>query len=644
MSKRRNKINQGQYWSDFVGGLGAVDDASMNRLNSFHCQVAKLSERVVKQIIDFAQESYLYDTRFSQELWNQPKPVDSIVDDFAVEAQNFANSLALSAAFSAASVAFVLYDLRRDNTTNVAQIFGAIIGALNIILSFGTMTNVGRYKIRNEEARILFFDHRFLGVKKAAFRVLDKNTRKKVGAHDNPFLVDLEAKKQKFVKDVYYYNMCDSEEFLEDYRDLREQINQPDAVVHFQKLLSTYYIAEVYQVNSYLQEDLVKLYKACEEILDMLSDESNKARESNQTFHFFDRINDFGPRLERSLQRGHIYWGFLKQRQFRDWDICIVIRYFWSLLCFSSRHCQVPLSSVENETYGIIKEAKAIYDIRQGSNLKREIRDLEYLYWATRESDIASMIFVSASLVFIVSWIFTISRLVTRLGGPSTVTDVGFWASLASAIGAILAAFHFVRKSMILVGLWWTLGGKIRAAGPDKEARRALGRVKGVTFIQLLLTLARLGAALGSAVALPWSVAQNAFPDKITTDESIPLWIALGAFCAAVGATVFFFLVEYIVRYNLPPKLGEFVCEAFREELETTYKVLSLPENSIDTKQAQARKAWEYVARDFLHRYRFDTVFAADRFGSILQYIQGGLKKRKTKRSKKKKQEASSNA
>lgn len=636
MGKKRDKIGHERYWSEYLEGLGAIDEASMRRLKDFHCEVAKSTENVVVQLIDFAKEEYLYNKRFSQELWNQPKPVDSIVDDFAVDAQVFANSLALSAAFSAASVAFVLYDVRRDNSTNVSEIWGAVIAIINIFLSFGTMTNIGRYKIRNEEARILFFDNLFLGVKKAAFRSLDSFTRKKVTSKDNPFLADLEEQKQRFLDSVRYYNLEDPEEFCEDYRELREQINLPKAIKHFQKLLSTYYIAEVYQVNSYAQEDLVGVYKACEAMHEMLTDDINKSRESALSSHLFERIIDFAPRLERSLQRGHIYWGFLKQRSLFHWDICIVFRYFWSFFCCSSARFSIPLSSIENETYGIIREARAVYDIRRETNLKREIRDLEYLYWATRESDIASMIFVSSALAFIVSWIFSISRLVTWLGGPSTLTEVGFWASLASAIGAILAAFHFVRKSMILMGLWCTLGGKVRAA-TDRQARGALGRIKGVTFIQLLLTLARLAAALGSAVALPWTVAQNAFPDQIGTDESIPLWIALGAFGAAVGATIFFFLVEYVIRYNLPPTLGEFVCEAFREEIESIYKVLSIPENDIDTKQAQERTTWEYVAREFLHKHRFDTVFAADRFGIILQYIQGGMKRKWTKRSKTKK-------
>jgi hypothetical protein len=88
---------------------------------------------------------------------------------------------------------------------------------------------------------------------------------------------------------------------------------------------------------------------------------------------------------------------------------------------------------------------------------------------------------------------------------------------------------------------------------------------------------------------------------------------------------VFFFIVEFVVRYNLSPKLGEFVCESFRDEIEAMFRVLSLPINDIDTKQVQERETWEYMAREFLHRYRFDTVFAADRFGSILQYIQAGM-------------------
>ena len=79
------------YWSEFLRGLGAIDDESLKRLKTYHCQIATHLEKLVRQIVDWARQNHLYNLRVSQELWNQPKPVDSIVDDFAVEAQNFAN-------------------------------------------------------------------------------------------------------------------------------------------------------------------------------------------------------------------------------------------------------------------------------------------------------------------------------------------------------------------------------------------------------------------------------------------------------------------------------------------------------------------------------------------------------------------------
>jgi len=108
-------------------------------------------------------------------------------------------------------------------------------------------------------------------------------------------------------------------------------------------------------------------------------------------------------------------------------------------------------------------------------------------------------------------------------------------------------------------------------------------------------------------------------------NRDIPYWTALGAVSGAIGATTFFFIIEYVVRYNLDPNLGPYICESFRDEIEVMFKILSLPINDIDAKQVQDRETWEYVAREFLHKYRFDTVFAADRFGAIFQYIQSGM-------------------
>jgi macrodomain Ter protein organizer (MatP/YcbG family) len=628
LASRRADLDHEKYWTDFLSEMDGIDDTARLWLQKFHGEAAKRVEQTINSIVEFATTAYLYNERVPSEVYNQPKPVDSIVDDFAVEAQNLANSLVMSAAFSAGALAFVLYDLRQEGNARLGDIWAGIIAGLNILLSFGTMTNVSRYKIRNEEARIMFFDKKFLGVKKAVFSSMDMKTQDTVPEDFNPFLVDLEEKVENFVYNVKYYGMDEPHEFNEDYGDLKANINNPLSIRVFQGKLAGHFIADAYHVNSYLQENLVDVYKVCESMHTLLTHEIDKGKGSETTRHLFNRLTYFAPNLEYSLQRGHVYWGFLKQRKFLHWDICVCLRYFYSLFCCAFSGGRTPLAPIQTETLGILRETRKLSNTHDNKVLGREIRDLEALYWATRESDVASLIFVSAFLVHVVSWIFSIARIITLVGGPSGVTDVAFWATLASAMGAILAAFHFQRKFFILFGLWCSLFGKSRQ-GKDFDDRRAIGKVRGVTFIQLILTFLRLLAAIGAGVAMAWSVASNGYQDKIGFDESLPFWIALGAVCAAVGSTIFFFLVEYMIRYSLSPKLGEFVCEAFREEIEGIYETMSVPVNDIDPKEVQERETWEYVAREFLHKYRFDTVFAADRFGSILQYIQSGMESRR---------------
>jgi hypothetical protein len=339
----------------------------------------------------------------------------------------------------------------------------------------------------------------------------------------------------------------------------------------------------------------------------------------SETLCLFNRLLAFQPKLERSLQRGPTRFGFVKQRKLSQWDIIAVLKYFWSLICCSSRRFRSLAAPIATETLGIVKATRHVAQRDDRVILNREIRDLDVLYWATRESDIGSLIFMSSFLVLVASIYFIIAR----ASGIDLLLDIAFWAVTASGIGAALAVFHFWRKLLILVRLMWTLSRKARSAR-EADERENIRLVRGVTFTQVLLTLTRLLFTGAAAVALPWSIVEQGFGDKISIDSSLSFWIALGAVSGAVGSTFFFFLVEFVVRYNLSPRLGEFVCESFRDELEELSAQMAVPMNDIDTKQVQERETWEYVAREFLHRYRFDTVFAADRFGSILQYIQSG--------------------
>jgi hypothetical protein len=575
-------------------------------------------EQIVSQVIDSGKKAYVYNERVSSELYNQPKPVDSIVDDFAVEAQNFANALTMSAAFASGVLAFRLVG---DGAADLAS---SLLAVVNIVIAFGTMTNAARYKIRNEEARVMFADEKLLCVKKSVFDVMDRESQGNVPLEQNPFVTDIESQVNLFLATVDYYNGPEPKEFKRAYLRLKNNFNDPLVTREFQHLLTTKFIVDTYHVNSYLQEYLVNIYAALDEMYAMLTIESN-IEDGKPAERLFRRLVTFEPRLERTLQRGATRFGFVKQRKFSQWDIVVVFKFLWSLLsCASSNRSTwgVPIST---ETLGIVRQTKRLASKK---SLHRETRDLETLYWATRESDIGSLIFVSAFLVFVASLVFSIARAFEI----QVLEEWAFWGVATAALVAMLATLHLWRKLWILLRLLVTLFSKmVKLNSP--ENRTNILKVTAITATQVLLTVMRLLSAGAASVALPWSVAGNGYGDRISSDEFLAFWIALGAVGMAVASTVFFFVVEFVVRYNLSPRLGEFVCETFRDEIEDLYCVMAPRRwNKVDTKQVQERETWEYVAREFLHKYRFDAVFAADRFGSILQYLQSACEKHRSVR------------
>ncbi len=613
MAKSRDGGDYEMFWETFLDGL-ELDDETKNNLTDPHVVIAKLLEQTVNQVIEYATRAYLNNERISSEWVNQPKSVDSVIDDFAVEAQNFANSLVMNASFSSGALAFRLIN------SLTGRVFSGLIAALNIFLSFGTMSNVARYKIRNEENRIIFLDEKLLPVKKGIFSVMDRQTRETYGRETNPFVVALDRQVDTFLKNVKYYDYPEPTEFTEAYAKLISNVNNPDEVRAFMEQLTAKFIPDIYHVNSYVQEYLVKIYKTLDDMLYLLTQNIDRRSDNEQAKHLFDRVQAFTPRLEFSLQRGAVKWGFLKTRKPWHWDVPIVFRFFYSAFCCARPQGRTPLAPIETETLGIIKEMRKVSAVHQSQVLRREIRDFDQLYWATRESDVASMIFVSAFFIFVASVLFTISRIFDIV----ILKNVAYWASLASAIAALIAIWHFLRKLSILGHLWFVLSHKIRTA-PSTDDREALRKVRTAGTTQIVLTLMRGFVAAGACVALSWSIAENGYQKRLDVPRYTAFWTALGTVGLGLCTTLMFFFFEYTQRYALPPKLGEYVCEAFRDEIEAMYKVLSVPLNEVDAKQVQERTTWEYTAREFLHKYRFDTIVAADRFGAILQYIQSGM-------------------
>lgn len=267
-----------------------------------------------------------------------------------------------------------------------------------------------------------------------------------------------------------------------------------------------------------------------------------------------------------------------------------------------------------------------VKSLQKNTNLlRRERRDLATLYWATRESGMASWIFLAGFSTLFVSVVFSIARFFDI----QFLLDISFYGMAATTLGAILATVHLLKKCMILTFLWYSLGKKMGNAASASATvvssvhKRKIRQVRKVTLLQIILTLTRLCATTAAMVALPLAIAQKGY--GVVWNRDLPLWLAMGAVVAAIFATILFFFVEYGVRYKITPKLGPFICELFRTEIEAIYKAMETPDNSIDPVDEMEAERWDYTAREFLSIWRFDTVFAADRFGQILLYIQGGM-------------------
>jgi hypothetical protein len=264
----------------------------------------------------------------------------------------------------------------------------------------------------------------------------------------------------------------------------------------------------------------------------------------------------------------------------------------------------------------------------QSPKLKREVLEMEQLYYASTESLVSSVIISAAFLSFFTGIVFTIANIGNAIQSHvwnRVLLIAGSYSfGIISPLSAILAVYYLCRKFMHLTRCKSALNRKLGLTS-DTDARGHLSHIIGVTLTQQIVTVFRTLASACAAVSLPWALASRLG----ATPRFLPLVIAIAAVGLQVISIIMRFLVEYTVLYNLDAKLGEYVCTAFDEELQTLHKDFSVPQSEIEPDQVHSRTAWEYVARSFLHEYRFDIVFAPNRFSSVLQFIQSGASIRK---------------
>lgn len=358
----------------------------------------------------------------------------------------------------------------------------------------------------------------------------------------------------------------------------------------------------------------------------------------------FHRLLLFGPALEKSLQRGPIWFGFSKQRSLFQTHIAVLFVYLWNLcwaasvnqtgrfrlpitIAESEKAAKSKLKPIAVETFELSEQIRVASLSLPAPYLRRERIDMQQLYYATTESYVSSFVFVNAVISIVSGITFTIGNIGSAVEESAWSDRLSMGAAFASGligpIAPLLASYYLSKKLRLLLFCIWTLTRKLTKL-QGEEGHAFVRHIRWIACQQIIVSTIRLMSSLGVAFALPWSLAARR---GLYSYEAHPLVLAVFSASLALLAGVGQFLVFYSVLYSLDAKLGEKTCSAFSDEFVKLKAELSIPHSSMKTKHAQERTTWEYVARDFLNTYRFDVIFGADRFGTILQQIQNGLVK-----------------
>ena len=525
-------------------GMKAYGHSSVENVGKMLKSVAV----ALRQTIDYSAELRTDNARLPSELYNQSTPIDSIVDDFAVEAQNFANALTQSAALTSGTVALTLLEGR------AGLIGSALLGAWNIGVSFNSMTNVSRYKNRNEEARRKLFDYKYNRVMKSVFSLMTRDQRNLfAGPNQNPFIVSLDHYAAIFIDLAKYYNMPDADvtSFENSYNDYKKSNKDQTSTVSFMHLLVTVFIVGTFHENSYLQEALVNLYKELNDMLDLVREAPSKGLVG--AVDVYRELLAVQPTLEASIQRGAIKYGFLRSCAWHQMVIPVSLKFIVSPI--------FGKAFTAGKTLALLKSVKSLRsaDSSVEKTLSRPIRDLTELYHATKESETSSMMILSAYITFWLSICFSIIRII-EISGPrenyestlewiDTLLSIANWASLGTLLGAFIAVFHFYRKLKHLFGLV----GYLQPRRSDPRIRKVIT----VTRTQEFITIIRFLSVVASSAAITFAIILQTATFNV--DEEIAAYIALSAVGTAILSGLLFIFFEFFVRYNLDPRLGRVV-------------------------------------------------------------------------------------
>lgn len=640
----RSFEDSNEFWSNFKDTVnGFKPDENVISYLSEHLAIAKALEQMLDIIIAYAKNAHERNERLSGELFNQPKPVDWIIDDFAVEAQNFADTLTLVATLAAASLSWQLTGVFKNTDLNPA-VGSAIISAIIPFIAFSSITNGSRYKSRNEEAREEFYDEQMLPMMMEVYSCLTSRERSEMPLEKNAYVMMLEEQISRFEETIQYYGEEEPTELREEFESLKVK-NSIESVQSLKNLLARYLVPVKYQENSYLQQELRGIYLTLEAIDGLVcsstirdSTTTNTAGGASPALTLYEELLNFQPTLERSLQRGVIKYGFYKERAWRHHHVPAIVAYFYEKLCllvclqkckgFVSS-CMCPISIRTLYLKNQLEQLSSINCEHQHA-LRRRVQEFRVLYHATTESLVTSFIIVSAWLSFVAAILATIGN-IGRSAAPENrgfdfvATISAYTFGLLAPITAVLAIVYLARKKVHLFNLNVRMGKIATNAANPSDETKSIKAVRQICGCEQVAASAQLLASLAAAVALPFDlVMRQNLTNSLNFMPKIPFSLAVGSLALSLLTSLFRLYITQVKRYNLSPCLGEHIGISFDAELQSLYKEYQTPLNTVEPKDIQTRRTWEFVAREFLHRWRFDTALQADRFGSILLFIQSG--------------------
>jgi hypothetical protein len=266
---------------------------------------------------------------------------------------------------------------------------GAVLGGLNILLTFSVMTYVSQCKIRNDMAGVILLGGKLGRILEAVFAVLSREAQVSLGTDSNPFVLDLHDRVEKFRSVVGYYGLQCPEKsgFEAAYDKLRNNISDPESIQEFRVALAERFIADVYQKSSDTQEHLVEIFKICSFMSSLLEQEKALARYTSSSQRLYTRLQNYVKSFESSLRRGRRGHTVILS------DIYVSLCFLSSLIWYASPSTTNPCAPMQTETLGVIRQARKLSANYDNRILQREIHDLSQLYGAIRAREVVSIIF-----------------------------------------------------------------------------------------------------------------------------------------------------------------------------------------------------------------------------------------------------------